>query len=80
MSRDQGTSESGAPRIPRVVALLMDGMWAHDLANVIQVFGNGAPLKGQALRAHLCLHGKLCLARPWPLCRNHAAPRVRHHP
>lgn len=48
MSRDQGTSESGAPRIPRVVALLMDGMWAHDLANVIQVFGNGAPLKGQA--------------------------------
>jgi AraC family transcriptional activator FtrA len=35
-------------RIPRVVALLMDGMWAHDLANVIQVFGNGVPLRGQA--------------------------------
>ena len=48
MSRGQGTSESSSPRIPRVVALLMDGMWAHDLANVIQVFGNGAPLKGQA--------------------------------
>ena len=26
----------------------MDGMWAHDLANVIQVFGNGVPLRGQA--------------------------------
>jgi AraC family transcriptional activator FtrA len=26
----------------------MDGMRAHDLANVIQVFGNGVPLRGQA--------------------------------
>jgi AraC family transcriptional activator FtrA len=48
MSKTPATSSSRTPRIPRVVALLMDGMWAHDLANVIQVFGNGVPLKGQA--------------------------------
>jgi AraC family transcriptional activator FtrA len=48
MSKTPATSSSRAPRIPRVVALLMDGMWAHDLANVIQVFGNGVPLRGQA--------------------------------
>lgn len=48
MSKTPATSSSRTPCIPRVVALLMDGMWAHDLANVIQVFGNGVPLRGQA--------------------------------
>ncbi|MCI6547038.1 MAG: helix-turn-helix domain-containing protein [Coriobacteriaceae bacterium] len=41
-------SNSSTSRVPRVVALLMDGMWTHDLANVIQVFGNGVPLEGRA--------------------------------
>lgn len=33
-------------RSPRVAVLLMDGMWAHDVANTIQVFGDGTPLRG----------------------------------
>lgn len=36
------------PRTPRIAVLLMDGMWTHDVANVIQVFGNGTPLRGSA--------------------------------
>lgn len=48
MSRNQGTSAGGAPKVPRVVALLMDGMWTHDLANAIQAFGDGTPLLSHA--------------------------------
>lgn len=33
---------------PRVAALLFDGVWSHDLANIIQVFGDSAPLRGEA--------------------------------
>lgn len=35
------------PTSLRVAVPLLDGMWTHDLANVIQVFGNGTPLHGQ---------------------------------
>lgn len=33
---------------PQVVALLADGMWSHDLANVIQVFADSPILGGKA--------------------------------
>lgn len=36
-----------APRKPRAVCFLMDGMWSHDLANVIQVFGSALALDGE---------------------------------
>ncbi len=35
-------------RTPRITMLLLDGMWTHDVANIIQVFGNGTPLHGNA--------------------------------
>ncbi len=34
-------------RRPRVVALLTDGMWSHDVANIIQVFGSSLALGGE---------------------------------
>lgn len=33
-------------RRPSVAVLLMNGMWTHDVANAIQVFGNGTPIRG----------------------------------
>lgn len=46
MSRSIQNGET-ATAMPYVIALLMDGMWTHDLANVIQVFGNGVPLRSR---------------------------------
>lgn len=35
-------------RKPRVIAFLTDGMWSHDVANVIQVFGGSLAVGGES--------------------------------